>query len=170
MTSKVCTSCETEKPITEFYKHVGGKFGVKSQCKVCVNKRNKEYKEKNPEVVKKIGQKQEQRQEVKSYRSSYQKANRELFRYHNMKRYATKKSATPTWLTQEHLDQIAEFYKHARDCELVTGQQYHVDHIIPLQGENVSGLHVPWNLQVLPADVNIRKSNKHDEKWPCDTF
>lgn len=163
MTTKICTSCETEKQVTKFYKHAGGKFGVKSQCKVCVDKRNKGYRKNNPEVTREIGKRQEQRAEVKAYRSSYRKANRALFRHHSMKRYATKKFATPAWLTQEHLDQISAVYEHARDCEIVTGQPYHVDHVIPLQGKNVCGLHVPWNLQVLPADVNQSKSNKLDD-------
>jgi hypothetical protein len=45
------------------------------------------------------------------------------------------------------------------------GEFFHVDHITPLHGELVSGLHVPWNLKVVPATVNIAKSNKIVEDW-----
>jgi hypothetical protein len=88
------------------------------------------------------------------------KSNPDKVRAKFAKRRAKKLQATPDWLTQEHLDQIKDIYAHARDCEVVTGDKYHVDHIVPLQGKDVCGLHVPWNLQVLPAEVNQSKSNK----------
>lgn len=73
-----------------------------------------------------------------------------------------KQSATPVWLTNEQEEQIKAMYQHARDCEVVSGERYDVDHIIPLQGKSVCGLHVPWNLQVLPKDVNIKKGNRYE--------
>lgn len=48
----------------------------------------------------------------------------------------------------------------SRSISKKTGTQHHVDHIIPLQGKLVSGLHVPWNLRIIPAHENLSKSNK----------
>lgn len=99
-------------------------------------------------------------------RSDWKKNNKHLVCAQAAKRRSSKLNATPEWLTKEHHEQIKLIYAHAKECELLTGERYHVDHIIPLQGENVSGLHVPWNLQVLPADINIKKSNSYGK----DTF
>lgn len=88
---------------------------------------------------------------------------------HNNPAYRNKKNATrrvayvlaiPKWLTFIQQAQIEEFYEIARAKTMQTGERYHVDHIIPLRGKNVSGLHVPWNLQVLSGRENNQKFNK----------
>lgn len=58
--------------------------------------------------------------------------------------------ATPKWVNFEEIFKIYD----------ETPEGMHVDHIIPINGKNVSGLHVPWNLQYLPAKVNIKKGRK----------
>lgn len=64
----------------------------------------------------------------------------------------------PPWLTDEHWKQISAFYVEARRLTEETGIVHHVDHIHPLRGKTVSGLHVPWNLQILTAADNMKKS------------
>lgn len=71
-----------------------------------------------------------------------------------------RKRRRPSWLTAEHKARILAFYVEARRLGLETGLEHHVDHIVPLRGKTVSGLHVPWNLQVLPGSLNRSKSNK----------
>jgi len=70
------------------------------------------------------------------------------------------KEAAPKWLTEAHYDEMLAFYTQAKQLELFDGVPRHVDHIVPLQGDNVCGLHVPWNLQILTADQNISKGNR----------
>lgn len=78
-------------------------------------------------------------------------------------RKAAKLQATPRWLHGDHKKEMADFYKAAKMFQLYTGTEYHVDHIVPLQGETVCGLHVPWNLQLLPWDENLSKQHRY---WP----
>ena len=66
----------------------------------------------------------------------------------------------PKWLTKDHYKLIEMKYQLARYLTEVTGIKWEVDHIIPLQGKNVFGLHVPWNLRVITESENSRKSNK----------
>ena len=69
---------------------------------------------------------------------------------YNAQRRAAKLKATPKWA---NLEAIRAIYAK---CP----KGYHVDHVIPLKGINVCGLHIAENLQILPASDNLRKSNK----------
>lgn len=73
---------------------------------------------------------------------------------------ARKRERTPKWLTKEHKKRIEDIYKTALEMTEATGVEHHVDHIVPLCGENVSGLHLPWNLQILTVEENMKKYNK----------
>ena len=74
----------------------------------------------------------------------------------NANYYASKKQRMPVWADSEAIEAV---YEEARRLTEETGIPHHVDHIIPMQGELVSGLHVETNLQVLTAEENIKKSN-----------
>ena len=78
------------------------------------------------------------------------------------KRRAAKLQATPNWLSKQQLNDILLEYSLAKWCTEVTGIQYDVDHIVPLKGKTVCGLHVPWNLQVIQGSENRSKGNKHE--------
>ena len=69
----------------------------------------------------------------------------------------------PQWLTDEHWSQIDAHYSEARRLTKETGIIHHVDHIYPLRGKIVSGLHVPWNLQVITRKENLHKANRFPE-------
>jgi 5-methylcytosine-specific restriction endonuclease McrA len=70
-------------------------------------------------------------------------------------RRAAQLSRTPSWSESQD---IAELYAFAAKLD----GDFHIDHIIPLRGERVSGLHVYDNLQILPATDNLKKGNKHE--------
>lgn len=102
------------------------------------------------------------RESIRKRAKEYYRRNKDVFFEANARRRGRKIQATPEWLTQDHMLQIRELYQICQMFKLYTGQEYHVDHIVPLQGENVCGLHVPWNLQVLPAKENLSKYNSHE--------
>ena len=70
------------------------------------------------------------------------------------------KQATPKWLSLEQKAEIRKIYIDAMTVSKVTKVPYVVDHIIPLRGQDVCGLHVPWNLQIMSREENLKKSNK----------
>lgn len=76
------------------------------------------------------------------------------------RRRVAQKQATPSWLTAVQKAQIQEFYEIAAARTMQTGVEHHVDHIHPLRGRTFHGLHVPWNLQVLTKEENMRKGRQ----------
>lgn len=101
------------------------------------SKYKSEYRERNKE-------------RLKSYFKIWISKNRNSYNAYQATRKKRVKLATPKWAD---LDAIRNFY-------LNCPEDHHVDHIIPLNGKNVSGLHVLNNLQYLPKLENLRKSNK----------
>lgn len=89
----------------------------------------------------------------------WKQANPDAIREMTRRRQATKLRATPAWVDRGELRAI---YQQAVAAERHDGIKRHVDHIVPLQGKNVCGLHVPWNLQVLTEAENCAKGNKHE--------
>jgi len=80
-----------------------------------------------------------------------------------MARHAAKLHATPSWLSKEDWKQMDAVYIAARQTSLHAGFNCHVDHIVPLKGKGVCGLHVPWNLRVVSQSYNSKKHNNLDD-------
>lgn len=155
---KACSTCKKEKELSEFNKSKRYPDGHACQCKNC----RKEYRERNKDFIRanyKIWF-----QENKGYMTIAHKKWREnnLAKHNaNSARYrASKLLATPKWLTREHLKEIEQFYIQAENLTKSTKVKYTVDHIMPLQGKDICGLHVPWNLQVITQIENTRKLNR----------
>ena len=72
------------------------------------------------------------------------------------------KQRTPGWLTTFDKLKIRCMYQLAAMYTRENNEPWHVDHVIPLQGQSVSGLHVPNNLRVLRGIENIQKKNKYE--------
>lgn len=145
--------------VTNYYKRNAEKIKEKRRVKYAENpekelavakKRSAEWRAANPDKV----------ALQKDLKKNYKRANPHKMTADLAKRRAAKKQRTPPWLTKKDLVMIESFYKLASEKTLQTGFAWHVDHIVPLQGKLVSGLHVPQNLRVIPWNENVSKGNK----------
>lgn len=138
MDAKICTKCKILKWDDYFSFDQRNKDGLQSACKLCYAKNVLIWQRNFPEKHNKLCREHEQRNPGKK--------NARRMKYH-----ASKLQRTPAWANSDLIKQIY--------INCPTGFQ--VDHIVPLQGEFVSGFHVEYNLQYLTKTDNVRKGNRY---------
>ena len=97
---------------------------------------------------------------LREYRNVWKANNKTQIRADTKARRRKHREATPPWLTRKQKSEIRQLYQIAITMTQTTGEQYVVDHIVPLRSHEVCGLHVPWNLRVITQEENLKKSNK----------
>ena len=96
----------------------------------------------------------------REYQAAWKDRNKTWVRADTKARRRKHRNATPPWLTRKQKSDIRQMYQIAITLTQTTGEQYVVDHIVPLRSEAVCGLHVAWNLRVITQEENLKKSNK----------
>lgn len=176
-----CTKCGKKKQEHEFHIRSDRAKGSGSWCKLCISVRDKEYYELNKERIKQRQKeyaetrkedkslynkeyRQNNKEKLNAYERDYYKKNTEVVATRKnelkMRRKAATNNSTPGWLSKDDISKMRSIYKMCRLISKKTGIQHEVDHIIPLISDVVSGLHVPWNLQIISKSENASKSNK----------
>lgn len=136
------------------------------EVKKRANKASAKYKDKDPEAYRRRQNERnaipENREKRRKSSSKSNKKNPGVGRARRMKRHAAQLNRFPKWLSEKDQEAILLIYKECAFLQSLAKPEdpFQVDHIIPIQGLEVSGLHVPWNLQILPRSLNIRKGNK----------
>lgn len=186
---KTCTKCGCTKPLSDFHSDSSKVGGLRNDCKMCVLQRraayvaanyekvaasDSAYKKRNRAKYNDINRRQYERrkeyvlehqrqyyQTIKKRKAEYAKQYFHEHRADYTRRVAKRRAATvqaePPWADAAL---IKFLYATRQYMTNATGVDWHVDHIVPLQGRNVCGLHVHFNLRVIPAVDNLRKGNK----------
>ncbi len=181
---KHCSKCNVSKPLEMFSKCAANKDGLHRWCKDCAKVAKKKWYDKNAESerAKAMQYHYDNYEKNKEYKikkaNEWQNKNKERYKAIAKKCYektkytkfswqalarAAKRNAVPTWINEALKEQIQNFYIEARLKTKETRTKYEVDHIVPLMGKNVCGLHVPWNLRVITQFENRSKRNKFEE-------
>lgn len=164
----LCSACRERLPQASFYLSNARSTGVSTNCRACSIKSASEWRLKNKDRHNASKRKSVQsnptaarqwRQENKGFLSEYargyRKRNSALYAHHAAMR--RKACVVPPWADKEA---IKALYEKAQQLSEQTGEAHHVDHVIPLKGKTVCGLHVESNLQVLRAAENLTKKNR----------
>jgi hypothetical protein len=172
---KTCYKCNCEKPFEAFGRNKAKKDGYADECRACKSKQDALYRQNNDEKVR--AQKRQAYHDARpqhgrktweewaALRKENAVGDQVLKNIHNHKRRALMRK-TP----MSELDELVfqEAYNLASKREQVTGTKWHVDHIVPIFYKDACGLNNAFNIQVVPASWNTKKSNKSMAVfWPA---
>lgn len=171
---KECSICKVALPLARFNRSKCTADGLAFKCRDCSKRINADWRKKNPNGFKRWYEDNREaradywqqwyevnREHRSRTYSEWARANPHIVNSLIAKRNAAKMQATPVWAD---MDAIRAKYEEAARLTLETGIRHEVDHIYPLQGKNVCGLHVPNNLQILTRSQNAKKRNKMPEE------
>lgn len=183
MLTKKCTKCKNYQPLSLFGNLSSSSDRLQYRCKPCRKIDKAEFRKKYPEKVKQYITQWKERNPDKARAGCCRRSqkwyekNKILHRqkvkkwednnpgkkglYDSIRRF--REANQTILLTDMQKSEIVKIYAQAKLITRQTGIQHHVDHIFPLAGKNACGLHVPWNLQIIPAHENYKKSNKMPE-------
>ena len=165
---KNCSKCKIDKPLFEFGIHKQNKDGLQYYCKVCrknvcaTSFKNISEEQKQKRVSQTLAWRLKNKEFIANYNKLYKSINRPKMTSIQRKRELSKINRTPDWLTDFDYLKMDCIYQVAAMRTRESGEKWNVDHIIPLQGKIVSGLHVPSNLRIIPASENMRKNNLYE--------
>lgn len=167
---KTCIKCRENKIFDAFYKKKGTKDGFFQWCIACHKTitSTRHANRRKTDVIFAMKESQRTLTWRKQNPEKYQKSTQRYIKS-NLPKLAAKANAyrshksnrTPKWLSDSDLWMMQEAYDLAALRTKMFGFSWHVDHIIPLRGKNVSGFHVPTNLRVIPGLENQTKGNKY---------
>lgn len=146
---KTCKKCGEDKVCDHFHKNNQQVDGYHVYCKPCRKVAAESYYKKNKIKINDTNKRHYQR-------------NKEMYLGYTISRRYNQRQATPLWDKELTDFTIKEAYSLAKIRKKETGIDWHVDHIIPLKGKLVCGLNVWNNIQLLPAEINLRKKNNYD--------
>lgn len=173
---KTCYKCGCEKPFEAFGRNKAKKDGYADECRACKAAQDALYRQKNAEKVKERKRQSYHDARPKHGRktwaewSAFRKENavgdQVLKNIHNHKRRTLIRKQE-----MSELDELVfqEAYDVAAKRKEVTGFDWHVDHTVPIFHKEACGLNNAFNVQVVPASWNTKKSNKTMEHyWPTN--